>query len=160
MFLIISCSVLLRTTKVSNKSCGEVETHILCWIAFFKSRHLWNNVEKCYTTGQATWQYGAHVLHAGYLRLPTHTHTHTHTGCVNLFHHNRGCTIVPQCYVICTLPVSFTPTIITFMTITYIFCCLLSELFHHFIYPTNSLSWSTYKFFNKSKLTAFNNTTL
>ena len=50
------------------------ETHIVCSIIFFQNHaFLWANVETCCRAGQATWQYGSLVLHAGFLRIKTHT---------------------------------------------------------------------------------------
>jgi hypothetical protein len=46
-----------------------------------KSFRLWENVENC-RADQATWQYGACALHAGYLRLQTHTLILCNTHCL------------------------------------------------------------------------------
>ena len=57
-------------TKVVEK----IQTHVLYSVIFFpKSCLLWANVETSCRAGQATWQYGALVLHAGFLRIQTHT---------------------------------------------------------------------------------------
>ena len=74
LFFIISPSFLLRMRNVSDKSCrGNQSTHFVVSIFFRKSYRLWDNLEKYCRAGQATWQYGAFVLHAGYLRLQIHT---------------------------------------------------------------------------------------
>ena len=71
-FLIKSRSVLLRMRNVSDKSCRENRnTRFVFNNRFPKSYLLWANVETCCTAGQATWQYGALVLHVGLLRLQT-----------------------------------------------------------------------------------------
>jgi hypothetical protein len=55
MFLIISRSVLLGMRNVSDKSCRENQnTHFTFNNFFFKSCRLWDNVEKCCGSEQAT----------------------------------------------------------------------------------------------------------
>jgi hypothetical protein len=65
--------------KVSEK----IKIHILCSIMFIKKLyHLWDNVEKYGTAGEATrWQYGVCAFHAGYLRLQTHSLRICNTNC-------------------------------------------------------------------------------
>jgi hypothetical protein len=55
-FMTISRWILRRISNVSDKTCTENPiTHILCSIpSFWKSRCLWDHVEKCCTTRQAT----------------------------------------------------------------------------------------------------------
>ena len=48
--MIITRWIPLRMKNISNKSCRENRTHILCSITFFgKSYHLRDSVEKCYS---------------------------------------------------------------------------------------------------------------
>jgi hypothetical protein len=50
-----SGSLLLRMRMFQTKVVERIKTHILCSITFFrKSCRLWDNVEKCCRTGQAT----------------------------------------------------------------------------------------------------------
>jgi len=73
--LIISPSILLVTKNALDKPCRKNQkTHFMFKSSFFrKSCRLWDNVGKYCTPRQATGQYGACALHAGYLRLQTHT---------------------------------------------------------------------------------------
>ena len=75
-FLIISRWVLLRMRNVSDKSCTENQnTHFVFIANFPENRAVYGIMcEKHRRAGQATRQYGACALHAGYLRLQTHTH--------------------------------------------------------------------------------------
>jgi hypothetical protein len=76
IFLIITRSILLRMTKVSNKFCrGNQNTYFMFNNFFFKSWRLWDNVEKYSTAGQATDdnKIRPSILHVGYLRLQTHS---------------------------------------------------------------------------------------
>jgi hypothetical protein len=73
-FLIICRSVLLRMRNVSDKSCRENRNTRFTFSNLFpKSCLLWANVEAFCRAGQATWQHGALVLRAGFLRLHTQT---------------------------------------------------------------------------------------
>jgi hypothetical protein len=105
LFLTISRSFLLRLRNFSDKICRRNQTtHFVLSKHFRKSCRLWDNVEKYCTAGQATdWQFGECALHAGYLWL----RTHSHYVYLLLLRCNNGCTNVPQCYVIRTLPVLF-----------------------------------------------------
>ena len=62
-FFIISCSVLLRMTNVSDENCRRNQTHILCSITFFfrKSWRLWDNVENYCRVAHATDDSMAHA---------------------------------------------------------------------------------------------------
>jgi len=42
------------------------------------------------------------MVHSGYKRIQMHTQNKQYS---LLFHYNNGCRDVPQCYVVCTLPV-------------------------------------------------------
>jgi hypothetical protein len=54
-FMTVSRWILLRMRNVSDKSCREIKTHILCSINVFrKSYRLWDNVEKYCRTRRAT----------------------------------------------------------------------------------------------------------
>jgi len=54
-FLIISCSVPLRMKNIADKSCTEIEAHILYSTFFFRKLcHLWENVEKYGRPAEAT----------------------------------------------------------------------------------------------------------
>ena len=59
-------------------------------------------MEKYCRAGKATFGNMAHAHWISANKGNTHTHTHTHT---LLFYCNSGCTDVPQCYEIHTLPV-------------------------------------------------------
>ena len=71
----ISPSVLLRMRNVSDKGRTENQNaHFVLSNIFFENRAVYAKVwQKYCRLGQATWQYGACALHAGYLRLQTHT---------------------------------------------------------------------------------------
>jgi hypothetical protein len=59
---------------VSDKSCRENQnTHFVFDFPPQIMPFMWDNVEKYCRAGQATWQYDACALHAGYLRLQTLT---------------------------------------------------------------------------------------
>jgi len=61
-FMIISCSVLLRTKNVSEKSCRENHsTHFMLITLFPKLCLLWDNVEKYCRAGQARVDNMAHA---------------------------------------------------------------------------------------------------
>jgi hypothetical protein len=61
-FLITSCSVLLRMRNFSDKSCRENQnTHFVFNNFFWKSLHLWGNLEKYSRAGQATDNNVAHA---------------------------------------------------------------------------------------------------
>jgi len=89
-------------TKVVEK----LDMHILYskLFFFFKPCHIWDDVEKCCRAGQPQIIYGACTLLTGYLRQHMHTQVVYYSF---LFHCNNGCTNMPQCYVIHTLPVLF-----------------------------------------------------
>ena len=54
--------ILPRMTNVSNESCREIKTHILCSVPLFrKSCRLWDNVEKCGGAREATNDNMAHA---------------------------------------------------------------------------------------------------
>ena len=54
-FMTVSSWILLRIRNVSDRSCKEIKTHILCSINVFrKSYRLWDNVEKYCRTRRAT----------------------------------------------------------------------------------------------------------
>ena len=60
--------------RMFRTNVEKIRTHIFCWITSFrKSRRLWDNVGKYCRAGQASWQDGARLLHAAYLRPQTHT---------------------------------------------------------------------------------------
>jgi hypothetical protein len=75
-FMMISCWILLRMRDVSDKSCIEIKTHILCSIIFSgKSCNWWDNVEKYCRAGQAT---DDNVLcHMGFAWMTKATNTHS-----------------------------------------------------------------------------------
>jgi len=73
--MIISRSVLLRKTNISNKLVEKSKTHIIQLITFFPENRavydsMWKNILRW--TGHRR-QYGACALHAGYQTLKTHT---------------------------------------------------------------------------------------
>ena len=82
-------------TKVVQK----IKTHILCSVTFFrKSCGLWNNVEKCCTSGQVT---DGNMAHA-HCMLDTSGYRHTLT-IFNIYsHYNSGCRNASEYYVIRT----------------------------------------------------------
>ena len=52
----------LKWKTFKTKVVDKIKTHILCTVTFFrKSYRLWDNVEKYYTTGQATDDNMAHA---------------------------------------------------------------------------------------------------
>jgi hypothetical protein len=64
-----------KMRNVSSESCTENQnTHFMFNNIFFfrKLCNLWVNMEKYFRMGQATWQYGACRLLAGYLRRQAH----------------------------------------------------------------------------------------
>jgi hypothetical protein len=96
-----------------NKKCfrktvaGKIKTHILCSVTlfFFSSKIIpfMRYCEKILQSGAGhRWQYETCPLHAGYLRLQPHTKYMQNS---LFFRCNNGCTNMPQCPVIHTLPV-------------------------------------------------------
>jgi len=80
IFLIISCSVPLRTKNISDQSCAEVETRILCSMTyFFSPRKSSDNVGKILYSGGRPQMTICPVRSARW--IPTATNTHTHTFC-------------------------------------------------------------------------------
>jgi hypothetical protein len=85
--MILSRWFLLRMRNVSDKSCREVRTHILCSITLFrKLLLLWDNVEKYVGARGVTDDNIIRRVHiacwitkATDRQTDTHTHTHTHT---------------------------------------------------------------------------------
>jgi hypothetical protein len=67
---------------LQTKLIAKIKTDILCSVPFFrKSCHLWENMEKYCRARQATWQYGACALHAGYISLQIYTPRLCNTHC-------------------------------------------------------------------------------
>ena len=112
-------------TKVVQK----IKTHILCSVAFFrKSCHLWDNVGKYCSAGQATDDDIAHAHcvvdtkgHKGY----KHTLRICNTFCFS--HYNNGCTNVSQWYLTRTLHVLLTLNNIWLSLLFYNFTGIVAE---------------------------------
>jgi len=101
--LIVSRLFHLRMINISDKSCRETQnTHLTFSNFFFENRTFYEITWKYFRACEATRQWGARALHAGYLRLQTHAHS--------FFTANNGYANAPQCYIIRTLPVSFEST--------------------------------------------------
>jgi hypothetical protein len=60
-FVIITHSILLRMRNVWHRHIKNHNTHFTCNNIFFKSCHLWDNVEKYCTVGVDTDDNMAHV---------------------------------------------------------------------------------------------------
>jgi hypothetical protein len=117
-------SVLLRIRNVSDKSWKKIKTHILCSITFFQtSCHLRHNAEK-FTKGREATDDNMVQAH---FTLGTQGYKLTLSEYVIPipFLLQESSMSVPQCYIICTLPVSFP---VQFVLVTIIFTCLLSFL--------------------------------
>jgi hypothetical protein len=103
-FSIISRSFLLRMRNISDRSCTENQkTHFMFTNLLPENRTvheiMWKNTVQ---PGRATDDNMAHM----HWVLDTQGYKHTLRICNTLlFHCNNCCTNVPQCYVICTLPV-------------------------------------------------------
>jgi hypothetical protein len=93
--------ILLRKRNISDRSCREIKTNILCSITFFlrKSCYLWDNVEKIlwHRVGHR-WQYGACALHTGCLRIETHLLFSTATMVARTLL-SVICTLAAWCYI-------------------------------------------------------------
>ena len=74
----ISCRIILKMRNVSDKSCRELQTYVLCSATLFrKSFRLWDNVEKCSKARECT---DGNIIRpmrfACLITKATHTHTH------------------------------------------------------------------------------------
>ena len=92
---------------------------------FFKSRLLWDSMEKYYTAGQITDDNmsNAHFM----LDTKGYKHTHTHTKnmwYLLLFNYNNGCPNAPQCYFI-----RIVHCLYCYFTVVLPTVCLCLELF-------------------------------
>ena len=98
--MIISCSYLLRTRNVSDKSCGgNQNTHFV--FSFFSNRAVYEKMRKnIVERGRSQTKIWHMPLHAGYLRLQMHT-----LKLCNIYCFTPATKNVPQCYLIRTLPV-------------------------------------------------------
>ena len=105
-FLIVSRSFLLRMRNVSDKSCRENQnTHfVFSNIFFLKNRAVYEIM-----WGKNTTERGKPQMTIWRMRIacwiPKATNTRIQVVYYSLLsHYNNGCTDVPQCYVIRTLP--------------------------------------------------------
>jgi hypothetical protein len=73
-FMIV-CHWILRMRNVSDKIVDKIKTHILCSITFWKSCHLWDNVEKYGWAGQATDEVIQHEYFACWFTKATDIHS-------------------------------------------------------------------------------------
>jgi hypothetical protein len=118
---------ILRMINVLVKVVKEISTHILCSITvFLKSCRLWDNVEKCAGTTEATndviiWhmhvtRWISKAIHAyvhshAHALGHTYTHTHTHKYVIFIaFARQQWFANAPQCYVIRTLCIFLSTT--------------------------------------------------
>jgi hypothetical protein len=101
-FMIMSCSILLRMRNFSDKSSRENQsTHFMFNNFFWKSYHLWNNVEKYGRARQATddniiwcmcfacWltkATGTHPEYAIFIPFPQQQLLHEHTSMLHYRH--------------------------------------------------------------------------
>ena len=117
-FMIISRRILIRMRNISDKSYRE-KTHILRSITFCENRTVYEVISKNVVEPEATndniiWRMRFPCwirLHAHASAHPTRTDARRVRTCAQyvrlLFHGNTGFAKVPQCYIICALPVLF-----------------------------------------------------
>ena len=99
-FLIISRSMLLRLTNISDKFVEKIKTHILCLVTFFWFENrafyeiTWINIVQPDRPQMTIWR----------MRIACWIPKAIDTRSL-FFHRNNGCMNAPQCYVIRTSPV-------------------------------------------------------
>jgi hypothetical protein len=94
-------------TNFSHTSCREKQYYLYAITFSRNSCPLWDNVEKCCTAEQCTYDNMIRYMCTA-CWISRGIDTHLGEVYLLLFHNNNGCTKAPQCYISRTLPVLLT----------------------------------------------------